>query len=282
MNAGISRKEPLLTFQGASLSLGERAARKLILSNLNIQLRNIVVEGRKQGQVQGLLGPSGIGKTQFFKLIAGALQPDTGSVRLGIDQKPPMPGDVGIVPQNSVIASHLTVEQNLVFPALQSGLAKAEAAEKAGEMMNRFGLWDDRKKWPRQLSGGMRQRVAIGQQVLAGHKMICMDEPFASLDVLNIDQTIKLISELTADDELMTFIVVTHDVGAAIAISDSLWLMGRLRNPETKETLGASIVAEIDLVEQDLAWNPDIRHDPRFLPLEASLIGQFRQLANPE
>lgn len=274
----VTRGAPLLTLEGVNLTLGEGKSARLILRDVNAQILDIIREGKRQGQVTGLLGPSGIGKTQLSRIIAGFIQPDSGIVKIGVEQEPARMGRVGVVPQRYHSIPHLTVLGNLVFAGTQSGLTKAEAVEKAGHMLERFGLWEHRTKWPGDLSGGMHQRLVIGQQILVGHRLIFADEPFASLDVRMIAKVIDLFREVTSDDEYLTIIVVTHDIGAAIAISDTLWLMGNKRDEHQQFIPGATIVAQSDLIKEGLAWNPDIRHDPRFLQMEAEVTERFHTL----
>lgn len=287
VNRDYTIAETLLSIQGVHLWLGKGARRRLILRDVDFRIDNIVRPGLKQGQVKGLLGPSGIGKTQLSKVITGNINPKrddvdlTGSVFVGVDQVPPTPGMVGVVTQKYEVIPSMTVLGNLVFAGMRGGLSKAEAKEKAEHYLELFGLTAQRNLWPEtQISGGQRQRVAIIQQVMVGHKFIFMDEPFSGLDVIRMEQVAALIAKLTSEDELLTIIVVTHDIGAAISVSDELILMGLERDEGTgafKE--GARIVARSDLVQEGLAWDPDIRHNPRFLEHEAVVAERFRTLS---
>jgi ABC-type nitrate/sulfonate/bicarbonate transport system ATPase subunit len=275
-----TRESPLLTIEGLNLSLGEGKDRKLILSDVNAQVRNIVRPGRKQGQVVGFLGPSGIGKTQLFKQIAGFSRPDSGSVRVGPEQELARPGLVGVVEQHYVVFEHMTTIENLVFAGMKGGLKRKDATEQGLAYLEKFDLIGQRDNWPGRLSGGQRQRLAILQQIMVGHSTICMDEPFSGLDVNQVHKVARLIAEVTGNNELLTIIVVTHDIGAAIEVSDTLWLMGHEPDAEKPGEFlpGARILSQADLIEEGLAWDPDIRQNPDFLKFEAYVAGVFKTL----
>lgn len=275
-----TRERPLLTIEGLNLSLGEGERRKLILRDVNAQVLNVIRPGLAQGQVVGFLGPSGIGKTQLFKQIAGFSRPDSGRVLVGPDQELARPGLVGVVEQHYVVFEHMTTLDNLVFAGMQGGMSRKNANEQALSYLEKFDLLEQRDNWPGRLSGGQRQRLAILQQVMVGHHTICMDEPFSGLDVNQVHKVATLIAELTANNELLTIIVVTHDIGAAIEVSDTLWLMGHQPNSEKPGEFlpGAFILSQADLIAEGLAWDPDIRQNPDFLRFEAHVAGVFKSL----
>jgi len=275
-----TRGAPLLTVEDVCLSLGQGEKRKLILNGVNAQVQNIQRPGKDQGQVVGFLGPSGIGKTQLFKLIAGFNRPDSGIIRVGPDQEIARPGLVGVVEQHYVVFEHMTTIDNLVFAGTKGGLGRKEAKEQGLSYLEKFDLIEQRDNWPGSLSGGQRQRLAILQQLMVGHHTICMDEPFSGLDVNQVHKVARLIAELTSNNELLTIIVVTHDIGAAIEVSDTLWLMGHEPDPEKSGEFlpGARILSQADLIGEGLAWDPDIRQNPDFLKFEAYVAGVFKTL----
>ncbi len=280
MDRAYTRNEMLINVQGVSLSLGEGKNRRLILREVNAEVRNIVRPGLEQGQTVGFLGPSGIGKTQLFKTIAGFQKPDEGSVLVGVNQVPTAAGLIGVVSQYYRVLNHRTVLDNLIFAGKQGGLTKGEAKDKSQSYLEKFDLSNQRKNYPGRLSGGQRQRLAILQQIMLGHQTICMDEPFSGLDVNQVHKVATLLSELTSHNELLTIIVVTHDIGAAIEVSDTLWLMGQEPNPEKPDEFlpGARIVDQCDLIAEGLAWDPAIRQNPKFLELESKVAERFRTL----
>ena len=249
-----------------------------ILRDLSAQIRDVVRPEMSQGQIVGLLGPSGVGKTTLFKILAGLVDPDEGTVRIGEAGVPANPGLVGVVTQNYVLFEHRTVLGNLLIAGKQAGMSSADAKSQAMDYLERFELTAHAEKYPMQLSGGQRQRVAIAQQLLCSEHYLVMDEPFSGLDVIAQEKVQELLVEVSKRHEENTIILVTHDVSAAVAVCDTIWLMGRDREPNGTIIPGARIVEVIDLFERDLAWHPDIRTRPGFHELVDQIKARFHTL----
>lgn len=269
-----TRAGVLLDLQGINVS----RAGVPVLRDLSAQVHDLVRPGMQQGQIVGLLGPSGIGKTTLFHVLAGLLKPDTGTVRIGEKALPAAPGLVGVVSQNYVLFEHRSVLGNLVIAARQAGMDARAAKEASLKYLERFGLAAHADKYPMQLSGGQRQRVAIAQQLLCSEMYLVMDEPFSGLDVIQQENVQQLILEVSRTHEHNTIIVVTHDVSAAVAVADTIWLMGRDRDAAGKVIPGARIVETIDLIEKGLAWRPDIRTRPGYIELVNEIKSRFHTL----
>ena len=221
-----------------------------------------------QGQVVSLIGRSGVGKTQLFRILSGLLRPTSGTIKIDVDQHLVQPGEVGIVPQNYVLFNHRTVLENLKI-GFRNCIDKNTDKRKEEiiyEYCNIFDLKDHLKKYPMQLSGGQRQRVSIIQQVLTGNKFILLDEPFSGLDILMVDKVVNLLIKVSTLNELNTLVIVSHDAENAMAISDTVFILAK---EEGKE--GATITEKIDLMEMDLAWKPDIKLKPKFQELVDSI-----------
>ncbi|HEY0153813.1 MAG TPA: ABC transporter ATP-binding protein [Longimicrobium sp.] len=268
------RRGTLLDIQGIRFERNGAA----ILRDLSAQIRDVVRPGMSQGQIVGLLGPSGVGKTTLFKILAGLVDPDEGTVRIGEAGIPANPGLVGVVTQNYVLFEHRTVLGNLLIAGKQAGMSSADAKSRAMEYLERFGLTAHAEKYPMQLSGGQRQRVAIAQQLLCSEHYLVMDEPFSGLDVIAQEKVQELLIEVSRRHDENTIILVTHDVSAAVAVCDTIWLMGRDREPGGAIIPGARIVEVIDLIERDLAWHPDIRTRPGFHALVDEIKARFHTL----
>ena len=254
-----TRNEIILSVEGVGITYD-----RPILRDVTFQVHDLVRPGVSQGQVVSLIGRSGIGKTQLFKIIAGMLKPTTGTVRIGTDLHPVQAGEVGIVPQNYLLFRHRTVMQNLSI-ALERTDKKHSAEQQNAiikEHAEQFHLAEHLKKYPSQLSGGQRQRVSILQQILTGTKTILLDEPFSGLDVLMIDRVIDLLVKVSLMDEHNTLIIVSHDVENAMAISDTAFILAA-----QKDKPGATITETLDLCGMGLAWNKDIKQDSRFREL---------------
>ena len=270
----FERKGVLLDIQGVSIARGGVQ----VLREVNAQIRDVVRPGMQQGQIVGLLGPSGVGKTTLFKILAGLLKPDAGTVKIGPEGRPAEPGLVGVVAQNYILFEHRSVLGNLTVAARQAGMSAADAKAESMRYLERFGLAEHAEKFPIQLSGGQRQRIAIAQQLLCSEHYLVMDEPFSGLDVIQQENVAKLVQEVSAGSEESTIIIVTHDVSAAVAVADTIWLMGRERDAEGKIIPGARILEEIDLLARDLCWHPDIRQRPEYLKLVNEIKDRFHTL----
>ncbi len=220
-SAPYSYGETLLEVKEVSLALGGLT----VLRDVNFAIKNIQRPGRTQGQVVALLGPSGMGKTCLFRILAGLTPPDSGQV-LVLDGKPVTRGMVGVVAQNYPLFMHRTVMSNMLVAGRSAGLSGSAAQDKALDLLKRFEMETHADKYPAQLSGGQRQRVAIAQQFMCSEHYILMDEPFSGLDPIAVKRVVTFISEMAAADDLRTFIIVTHDIAAAVEVADTILLLG--------------------------------------------------------
>ena len=271
---GITYGDTLLRVIGVSQKRGGNQ----VLKDVNIEVKDIHRPGFEQGQVVALLGPSGVGKTTLFRLLAGLDKPDEGQILLGPKGKPVRRGEVGVVAQHYPLFQHRTVLGNLTVAGKQAGLSSGEAADKALKMLDQFGLAEQASKYPSQLSGGQRQRIAIAQQFMCSEYYLLMDEPFSGLDVNAVDRLIEFIQNAAQVHTAKTFVLVTHDVSAAIEVADTIWLMGRERNAKGEPIPGAKVVATYNLIERGLSWRKGISSTPEFLGLRAEIRQLFPTL----
>lgn len=253
------RNDCLLHVENVSLKYD-----KMILRDVNFKILNVTRPDVQQGQIVSLIGRSGIGKTQLFKILAGLNKPTTGAVHIGVDQHPVRPGEVGIVPQNYILFNHRTVFQNLQIGLVQSGqkLTEKQAKDIIEKHADDFQIKEHLKKYPMQLSGGQRQRVSILQQVLAGNHFILFDEPFSGLDVLVIDRVIDLLVKVSQLHDHNTLVIVSHDIENAMAISDMAFILAKQADKE-----GATVTETLDLAAMGLTWNPEIKKKKEFQDL---------------
>jgi len=176
------------------------------------------------GQFVCLLGPSGCGKSTLLNAIAGFAPPTSGRVVAdGVPVAGPGP-ERGMVFQEYALFPWMTVEQNVGFGLEIKGMARAQIAARVGELLKLLSLEDFAKRYPKDLSGGMRQRVAIARVLALDSPILLMDEPFGALDALtrrNLqDELLRLWAELKK-----TVIFVTHSIEEAIYLADRIVVM---------------------------------------------------------
>lgn len=238
---------------------------QVVLRDVNLDVRDIVRPDVTQGQVASLIGRSGIGKTQLFRIMAGLNTATSGRVLLGEQQQPVRVGQVGVVSQFYTLLRRRTVRSNLDLALRQSGMS--DAAQRRAEVESAAANFDlDRhlEKYPDELSGGQRQRTSILQQIMTGNETVLMDEPFSGLDVLMIDKVLALLQGVALLSELKTLVIVSHDIESALAISDTVHVLALQRDEQGAEIPGATVVKSLDLAEMGLAYQPGIRDIPLF------------------
>ena len=177
-----------------------------------------------RGQFVCLLGPSGCGKSTLLNAIAGFAPPTSGRIVAdGVPVAGPGP-ERGMVFQEYALFPWMTVEQNVGFGLEIKGMARAQIAARVGELLKLLSLEDFAKRYPKDLSGGMRQRVAIARVLALDSPIMLMDEPFGALDALtrrNLqDELLRLWAELRK-----TVIFVTHSIEEAIYLADRIVVM---------------------------------------------------------
>ena len=259
--------KPILQVKDVCLSFRE----KKVLNHLSFDILDVHRPGYEQGQIVSILGPSGVGKSQLFRRIAGLDVPDSGQILVGLDAKPTHPGMVGVVFQDYRILNHRTVLSNLVIAGVQAGLKNKEAHEKAREMLKTFSLEDKEGSWPAELSGGQKQRVAIAQQLMCSEHFLLMDEPTTGLDPIMKSKTCDLILHVASLHEENTIIMVSHDIESAVKISDQIIVLGH--DPKDKKS-GAVVRANIDLKERGIAW----RENNESLPVFSQTVREIKSL----
>jgi NitT/TauT family transport system ATP-binding protein len=188
-----------------------------------VALKNIDLE-IPSGQFVCLLGPSGCGKSTLLNAIAGFAPPSSGSIVAdGKEITEPGP-DRGMVFQEYALFPWMTVEQNVSFGLEVKGMARAEIGQRVSALLTMLGLSDFRSRFPKDLSGGMRQRVAIARVLALDSPIMLMDEPFGALDALtrrNLqDELLRIWAELKK-----TIIFVTHSIEEAIYMADRIVVM---------------------------------------------------------
>lgn len=175
-------------------------------------------------ELVSLLGSSGGGKTTLFHVISGLNQPQKGRVLLDGEDITGQPGHVSYMLQKDLLLPYRTIEDNVILPMLIRGENKKEAREKAGKFFEEFGLEGTQKKYPRQLSGGMRQRAALLRTYMFSKNVALLDEPFSALDTLTKHDMHSWYLNVM-DKIRMSTLFITHDIEEAILLSDRIYLL---------------------------------------------------------
>jgi NitT/TauT family transport system ATP-binding protein len=177
----------------------------------------------EEGEFISFLGPSGCGKTTLLSIIAGLVKPTEGVVTLEgklIDTKK---NDIGYMLQQDYLFPWKTIEENILLGLKVSNQLDAKKKQQTLQLLNRMGLNGVERQYPRQLSGGMRQRAALVRTLATEPKLLMLDEPFSALDFQTKLYLEDLVSE-TLKSFHKTAILVTHDIGESIAMSDRIFL----------------------------------------------------------
>lgn len=209
----------MLEFKNISYTYHTKEGETTAVSDLNFTVEN--------GQFVSVIGPSGCGKTTILSLAAGLLAPSSGEILRG-------EGEFGYMLQRDALFPWRTVEGNIFLPLEVKKRNTAEKRARAAELAEKYGLKDFLKKTPSQLSGGMRQRVALIRTLAAEPEILLLDEPFSALDYqtrLEVCDDVQRIIK----SEKKTALLVTHDISEAIALSDKVVVLS---------SRPASVVAE--------------------------------------
>lgn len=178
-----------------------------------------------KGEIVSLLGQSGAGKTTLFNILSGLYKPDSGKVFLKGEEITGKPGKISYMLQKDLLLPYRTVLDNTALPLIIKGEKKKAAREKAAALFHQFGLAGYEKKYPSQMSGGMRQRAALLRTYLSSNGIALLDEPFSALDTLTKAAMHEWYLAIMSEIELST-IFITHDIDEAILLSDRVYIMG--------------------------------------------------------
>lgn len=190
----------------------------------------------EQGEIVSLLGASGGGKTTLFNIIAGLSNPDEGSVCLNQEEITGKPGSISYMLQKDLLLPYRTILDNVALPLLVRGMKKKEAREKAASYFEEFGLKGTEKKYPSQLSGGMKQRAALLRTYLFSEEVALLDEPFSALDMLTKQSIHEWYLDVMEKIHMST-LFITHDIDEAILLSDRIYLLTGKPGEITKEVV---------------------------------------------
>lgn len=207
---------------------------KLHTENLVKKYRNRTVVDHvsvevEQGEIVGLLGPNGAGKTTTFYMIVGLIRPREGRIFLDDEEITTLPvykrarKGIGYLAQEASVFRNLSIEDNLKAVLEMSGFSKAEQAERLESLLNEFGLNKIRKSKGIQLSGGERRRTEIARALALKPRFILLDEPFAGVDPIAVEDIQSIVSHLR--NKNIGILITDHNVHETLSITDRAYLL---------------------------------------------------------
>ena len=211
--------EILLEAKGLCKSYKERK----VVDTVNLTVRS--------GEIVGLLGPNGAGKTTSFYMVAGLVRPDNGTVNFCGQDVSGLPMHLrarlgmGYLPQEESIFRKLTVQENLMsILETRKDLTRKEQREKADELLERFNITKLRKSQAIQLSGGEKRRLTIARALASNPKLLMLDEPFAGVDPIAVQDIQHIVASLRETDGL-SILITDHNVRETLGIVDRAYIL---------------------------------------------------------
>lgn len=210
--------KPIVELKGVSKWFYDSRSgdRIIVLDNLSLEVRD-----EEAGKFVVLLGPSGCGKSTILNLISGVLSPDAGKVRVADLKGAGQDHKSATVPQAYTCFPWLTALENVEFGLIVQGKPKAERRAIAAEYLEKVGLGDRQNAYPKQMSGGMQQRVAIARTLAIKPAIVLMDEPFGALDAQTRAEMQQMLLELWVQEGNIV-VFVTHDITEALLLADRI------------------------------------------------------------
>lgn len=247
----------MLQFEG--VSFGYEIDQEMMMRNLSFQVQD--------GEFVAIIGASGCGKSTIFRLINGLEKPSAGRILVNESPIEALKNYSAFMPQKDLLFPWRSIEKNVCLPMELAHTSAKIQQERAAEVLAQVGLLDYAKKYPKDLSGGMKQRVAFARTLLSGADMLLLDEPFSALDYLTrVDMQEWLLQQWEYYHKTILFI--THDVEEAIFLAKTIYIIQDFM-PFT----------EMERIEVPLAY-PRNREDLKradIVDLKESLIGKLRR-----
>ena len=201
----------ILEVKNLSYSFGNNP----ILKDINIHVN--------ENEMVAIVGSSGVGKSTLFNLIAGVLKKQVGEIT--INGSNDYIGKVAYMLQKDLLFEHKTIIDNVILPLIIAKVNKKEALEEGNKILKQFNLDKYANKYPQQLSGGMRQRVALIRTYMFKRKIFLLDEAFSALDAITKKELHKWYLDLKKEFNLTT-LLITHDIEEAVFLSDRIYILG--------------------------------------------------------
>ena len=231
-----------------------------VLKNINLNI--------SQGEFVSLVGVSGSGKSTLLNIIAGLENPDSGLVLLNGESLNGKTGKVSYMFQKDLLFPYYTILDNVILPLIISGMKKEDAQKKAEPFFAQFGLDGTQQKYPKQLSGGMKQRAAFLRTYLSSKELMLLDEPFSALDMITKNQMHEWYLNVMSKLKLTT-LLITHDIEEAILLSDRIFIMNNVNSNEA-----SNVINEIK-VELPFPRNMDLCYTEEFNRLKKMIFAKL-------
>ena len=201
----------ILDIKNLSYSFGSNP----ILKDINIHVN--------ENEMVAIVGSSGVGKSTLFNLIAGVLKKQVGKITINGSED--YIGKVAYMLQKDLLFEHKTIINNVILPLIIAKVNKKKALEEGNKILKQFNLDRYANKYPQQLSGGMRQRVALIRTYMFKRKIFLLDEAFSALDAITKKELHKWYLDLKKEFNLTT-LLITHDIEEAVFLSDRIYILG--------------------------------------------------------
>jgi NitT/TauT family transport system ATP-binding protein len=245
------RRQPIIRIEHLYFSYGEGKSDELVIEDFSLDVFN--------QEFVSIIGPSGCGKSTLLNIIAGLLPATRGGVLIdGVEAGGPGP-DRTMVFQDDAVFPWYTVEQNVHYGLRATGIPRAERKAMVKRYLEMVGLIDDRDKFPRQLSGGMRKRVDVARAMSMQPEVLLMDEPFAALDVMTKERLQEEFMDIW-NAARTTVVFVTHDLEEALYLSERVIVMSR--NPgRVERVMGVPLPEPRSLAVKTTTTFQDMRRE---------------------
>lgn len=217
-----------------------------ILKNINISIN--------ENEIVSIIGSSGVGKTTLFNLIAGILELQEGEIK--VNNSLNYKNKVAYMLQKDLLFEHKTVLDNIILPLIIDNVPKSEAILEAKKILEIFSLLNYAYNYPKQLSGGMRQRIALIRTYMFKRKIFLLDEAFSALDAITKRELHNWYLKLVKDFSLTT-ILITHDVEEAVLLSNRIYILANKPGEIIKE-IKIELNEEEDIEFQRLKYKKEI------------------------
>lgn len=205
---------------------------------------------------------------RFLTLFLGLLTPSSGEVLLDGESVIDMPGKVSYMLQKDLLLPYKTIEENITLPLILQGVKKKEALQRANQLLEEFNMASVSKSYPKDLSGGMRQRIALLRTYLFSSNLILLDEPFSALDSFTKSEIHEWYLNIHKKLSLTT-LFITHDIDEAIKLSDRIYI---LKNQSDDQ---------LDMIELSKEKNADFQLTKEFLDYKKQVIENLNTKFEP-